>query len=81
MERKKRKRKRVAATPITDEELIKRLEEEAPDVLKAQMPEALFDEAVDKLLKEAPDAYEKAHFYCRRCGGYHLTTHVHYTDG
>jgi|HubBroStandDraft_6_1064221.scaffolds.fasta_scaffold1750158_1 hypothetical protein len=79
MERKKRKRRSVAATRVTDEKLIKRLGEEAPEVLDAQVPEALFDAAVEGLLKELPEAYEKAHFYCRRCGRYHLKSHPHRT--
>jgi hypothetical protein len=52
--------------------MIRRLEETAPEVLKAQVTEAVFEVAVEGLIKELPDAYEKAHFYCSRCGRYHL---------
>jgi len=78
MARKKRKRRSVAATRATDEELITRLQTEAPEVLEARMPEAAFDAAVEGLLKESPLSDDVPHFYCRRCGEYHLKTHPHY---
>ncbi len=78
MARRKAKR-RAARVPIPDEELIARLEENAPEVLEAAIPEALFDAAVEGLLKESPSAAaRRPHFYCRKCGEYHLKTHPHY---
>jgi hypothetical protein len=71
-------RKRATRLPIPDEELIARLQENAPDVLTATMPEATFESAIEGLLKESPQADDFPHFYCRRCGEYHLKTHPHY---
>jgi hypothetical protein len=79
MARKKRKARSVSAArvPISDEELIARLEESAPEVLNAQLPEAVFGATIRELLKESPSA-DIPHFYCRKCGEYHLKTHSHY---
>jgi hypothetical protein len=79
MARKQTKIGRVAATPLPDEELIGRLEEKAPEVLTARLSEAVFDAAVEGLLKEPSLSDDVPHFYCRRCGEYHLKTHPHYT--
>jgi hypothetical protein len=79
MARKKAKRKSVASTRLTDEELIARLQEEAPEVLRASIPEAAFDAAVEGLLKDSPTSKDVPHFYCRKCGEYHLKTHPHHT--
>jgi len=60
--------------------LIKRLEEQAPEILQVQIPEALFDAAVEGLLKEPPISDEIRHFFCRPCGEYHLKTHPHHAE-
>jgi hypothetical protein len=78
MARKKAKRRSVASTRLTDEELIARLESEAPEVLRASIPGSAFDAAVEGLLKESPSSKDVPHFYCRKCGEYHLKTHPHY---
>jgi hypothetical protein len=78
MARKKRKAGRVAATLLTDEELIARLQDKAPEALDALLSEAAFDAAVEGLLKEPSPSDESRHFYCRKCGEYHLKTHPHY---
>lgn len=79
MARKKRKaREPTTRTPVSDEELIERLKKEHPEVLSTTMPEALFDSIVEGLLKEFPLPDELPHFYCRKCGEYHLKTHPHY---
>jgi formylmethanofuran dehydrogenase subunit E len=75
-------KKRKARSPTTrvrvpDEELIARLEEHAPEVLTATIPEVVFDATVRELLKESP-SHEMPHFYCRKCGEYHLKSHQHY---
>ncbi len=79
-----RKRKgragRTARVPISDEELIARLQEDAPETLTAALSEATFDAAVEGLLKESPFLGEMPHFYCRKCRQYHLKTHPHYTE-
>jgi hypothetical protein len=82
MARKKKKAGGDAAVrvPVSDEELIKRLQDtpEGREVLGASMPEAIFDAVVEALLKEFPLPNELPHFYCRKCGEYHLKTHLHY---
>jgi hypothetical protein len=79
MARKKKKARHATTGPrVPDEELIARLEEHAPEVLAAKMPEAVFDATVAELLKESPSD-EVPHFYCRKCGEYHLKTHSHYS--
>lgn len=80
MARKKRKARHFAATRarVSDEEVIARLQEDAPEVLAASIPKAIFDATVGELLKESPLSNEAPHFYCRRCGEYHLKTHPHY---
>jgi hypothetical protein len=65
-------------TPIPDEELIARLQEKAPEVLTARIPEAAFDAVVQGLLDESPGMTDNPHFYCRPCGEYHRKTHPHY---
>jgi hypothetical protein len=81
MARKKRKTRQLAAAriPVSDEEVISRLQEDAPEVLGAKIPEATFDATVGELLKESPLGDEVPHFYCRKCGEYHLKTHPHYS--
>jgi hypothetical protein len=79
MARKKRKVRDATTRPrVSDEELIARLEQDAPEVLAAKMPETVFDVTVKELLKESPTD-EVPHFYCRKCGEYHLKTHPHHT--
>jgi hypothetical protein len=68
---------RTRRVSIPDDELIARLEDGAPEVLTATIPEAVFDATVKELLKESPTD-EVPHFYCRRCGEYHLKTHAHH---
>jgi hypothetical protein len=77
MARKKPKRSgRTARVPISDEELIASLQDEAPELLSAKVSEASFDSVIDNLLSESPSE-ERPHFYCRPCGEYHLKTHPH----
>ena len=80
MTRRKGKAKphRTARVPISDKELIARLEEKGPQVLNASLSEAAFDAAVEGLLKEPLSSDKVQHFYCRKCGEYHLKTHPHY---
>ena len=75
----RKKAKRTASTPISDEKLIARLQEEAPDLLKAKVSEEAFDSVLDNLLSESPSD-ERPHFYCRPCGEYHLKTHPHHGE-
>lgn len=74
--RKKAKGTRTGRVPLSDEELIGRLQHDAPEVLHATVSEAAFDAVVQGLLEESSS--EIRHFYCRKCGGYHLKTHPHY---
>ena len=63
----------------TDKKLLERLAKEAPEVLEATIPEALFEATVTNLLKESPvSSSEVSHFYCRKCGEYRLKTHRHH---
>jgi hypothetical protein len=80
MARKKRTARTIASTRITDEELIRRLREEAPDVLTARVSEADFDAVVEGILKEPPYSGENPHFYCRPCAEYHPKTHPHHAE-
>jgi hypothetical protein len=80
MARKKRKARTIASTRITDEESIRRLEKEAPDVLTARVSEAAFDAVVEGILREPPFSGENPHFYCRPCGEYHPKTHPHHAE-
>jgi hypothetical protein len=78
MARKKAKRSaRTARVPISDEKLIARLQDEAPDLLTATVSETALNAAIDNLLKESPSD-ERPHFYCRQCREYHLKTHPHF---
>jgi hypothetical protein len=80
MARKRKRRSRgTARVPIPDEELIAKLQHDAPEVLTASVPEAAFDTVVQRLLEESPGITENPHFYCRKCREYHLKTHPHYT--
>ncbi len=79
MARKKRRARTIASTRITDEELIRRLQDYAPGVLTARVVEADFDAVVEGILKESPFSGENPHFYCRKCREYHLKTHPHRT--
>jgi len=79
MARKKRRTSSIASTRITDEELIARLQDQAPDVLTANISELDFDAVVEGVLKESPSD-ENPHFYCRPCGEYHLKTHPHHAE-
>jgi hypothetical protein len=79
MVRKKPKQSgRTARTPISDEKLIARLQEEAPELL-TPVSEPAFDTVIDNLLKESPSD-DRPHFYCRLCGEYHLKTHAHHAE-
>jgi hypothetical protein len=78
--RKKAGRGRPTRVPISDEELIARLQDDAPEVLRATITEAVFDTAVGRLLNEKPLSDDVPHFYCRKCGEYHLKTHPHYRN-
>ena len=71
-------RKRTGRVPLSDEELIQRLEDEAPEALDAMISDPKFNAAVEGLLKESPSARDRPHFYCRKCGEYHLKNHSHY---
>jgi hypothetical protein len=82
MARKKRKAGEPATrAPVSNQELIERLEQNHPEVLSATMPAVMFDTVVEGLLKEFPLPDELPHFYCRKCGEYHLKTHTHYVSG
>lgn len=74
----RKKRRGVAAIRLTDEELIARLQDKAPEALTATIPEAAFDAAVEGLLKESPALKDVESFFCRTCGEYHLKNHPHY---
>ncbi len=78
MARKKRRARRGATVYATDEKLIAYLEEHAPDTLQTKVGESVFDAAVEAVLKEPPTT-EIRHFYCRKCGEYHLKTHPHHS--
>jgi len=81
MARKKPKARSPAArVPIADEEIVGWLQEHAPEVLTAALPEVLFNHAIEGLLKAWPLPEEMPHFYCRKCGQYHLKTHAHYAS-
>lgn len=77
---RKRRPGTIASTRITDEELIQRLQDEHPHILDAKVSEADFDKVVKQLLNTQPSD-ENPHFYCRRCGEYHLKTHPHFRGG
>lgn len=74
--KKRKTRDPATRVRISDEDLLARLEERASEVLTATMPEAVFDATVKELLTESPTD-ERPHFYCRKCGEYHLKTHIH----
>jgi hypothetical protein len=78
MAREKREARRVAAARVSDEELIAWLEEEAPQALTVQIPEAVFDPAVEGCFKESPSPRGGPRFYWGKCGEYHLKTHPHH---
>jgi len=78
MARKKRKTAGTAQVPISDEELIGRLQDDAPDVLNAAISRAAFDAVLQGLLEESSS--EIQHFFCHKCGEYHLKTHPHYAN-
>jgi len=77
---KKRRARRGATTYATDEKLIEYLAEHAPEVLQSKVSEAEFGASVEAILKQSPTS-EIQHFYCRKCGEYHLKTHAHYHEG
>ena len=68
-----------ARVPLSDEELIARLQDEKPELLTATVSEAAFNAVVDNLLKQSPSK-ERPHFYCRPCGEYHEKTHPHHAE-
>lgn len=51
---RKKKKSKIVKARVSDEELIRRLEDDAAHVLRATISEAVFDEAVEGLLKESP---------------------------
>jgi hypothetical protein len=79
MARTKTRRRKVAATFATDEQLIAHLQDEAPELLRTRVSDDEFETTVGRLLKESPSA-QIQHFYCRPCGEYHLKTHRHYRE-
>jgi hypothetical protein len=79
MAQKKRRARRGATTYSTDEELITYLEKFAPELLKTNVSQAVFD-AVAIRLMNTPPTDEIRHFYCRPCGEYHLRTHPHHAE-
>ncbi len=76
MAREKRRARRGATVYATDEKLIAYLEEHRPEVLQSKVSEAEFDASLEAILKQPPTD-EIRHFYCRKCGEYHLKTHPH----
>jgi hypothetical protein len=55
MARKRKTSKiRTARVPFSDEELMRRLKEQAPEVLSASVPEEAFDKVVQNLLRDLP---------------------------
>lgn len=78
MARKKRRARRGATTYSTDEQMIAYLAEHSPEVLESRVSEDELASAVGYLLKLPPQGGEIRHFYCRKCGEYHLKTHSHY---
>lgn len=76
MARKKQPKRRATRVPLSDEKLIVRLKRDAAEVLAASVPEAAFEAVVEALAKEVPGK-ETQHFYCRKCGEYHLKEHPH----
>jgi hypothetical protein len=79
MARKKRRPRTIASTRITDEELIKRLQDEHPEILSATVGHAEFEAAVGNLMQQSPDE-KPHHFYCRPCAEYHPKTHPHHAE-
>jgi hypothetical protein len=75
MARKKRRTRTIASTRITDDELIARLQDQHPHILDAKVSQTEFERTLEKLMTQLPD--ENPHFYCRKCGEYHLKTHPH----
>ena len=71
------KSRRTARVPISDEQLIGRVQENAPEALNAVLSEAALNAVVEGLLNEAPLSDEVPHFYCRKCREYHLKIHQH----
>ncbi|HKV55763.1 MAG TPA: hypothetical protein VJN94_14105 [Candidatus Binataceae bacterium] len=72
-----RKKKEPRHSRVSDEELIAKLEDEAEHILTVTMPEELFHSVIKGLLNDKPLSDEVPHFYCRKCGEYHLKTHPH----
>jgi hypothetical protein len=77
MARKNQRTRTIASTRITDEEFIKRLQDEHPHILSATVGHAEFDATLGTLMQQLPDDKPR-HFYCRPCGEYHLKTHPHH---
>ena len=79
MAKKKRRRVRtIASTRITDDELIARLQDKHPHILDAKVSEAEFEAILERVMLQLPDRDERPHFYCRKCGEYHLKSHPHH---
>jgi hypothetical protein len=60
--------------------LIARLQGEEHPVLNASVSHADFEAVLDNLLTQSSDGDENPHFYCRKCGEYHLKTHPHHAE-
>ena len=72
----RKKRSRIASsTRTTDEKLIEKVQEIAPELLTTVVSDDALGRVVDRLLEE--ESPEPIHFYCRKCGQYHLKTHSH----
>lgn len=80
MPRKKRRARRGTTTFATDEQMIAYLAEHSPEVLERRVSEDELASAVGCLLKQPPQGGGITHFYCRKCGEYHLKTHPHHAE-
>jgi len=79
MARKKRRQPRtIASTRITDDELIARLQDKGFVPVNMSVSEAEFDRTLKSLMSQLPDRESRPHFYCRKCGEYHLKSHPHH---
>jgi hypothetical protein len=79
MARKKRRPRTIASTRITNEELVARLQDKGFVPVDMSVSEADFDATLENLMSELPDRDDRPHFYCRKCGQYHLKSHQHHS--
>jgi len=76
--RRKAKPRTIASTRISDDELIARLQDKGISAaLDRSISEAEFETIVERLMTQLPSR-ENPHFYCRKCGEYHLKSHPHH---